>query len=713
MKKEVKNIIYVRLLFLVLVSFSIFAIALLYSQPKNFNLTGEAVSDFDNTLISYYPFNSSLLYKDVSNSNNLGCSGQICPEYTFVGKFDGAAIFDGVNDELALYGSASNVNRNKFSFSAWVKVDVSKDGNRRTIVEFSKDGGKRRGLAISANANNGKPVITYGDDIGKYVNTADLRDGQWHHLVFTYDEITPKFYLDGVLQSLAPEEIGAPSGIQTSISVGKSLIDGNPNYFKGAIDEVRIYNQALTQQQVTELYNYVPETAQIACSDNDNGKNYTAQGTTVQSFGGITQNSSVDFCSSGQLREFFCNSTNNVAVEIYSCPSGQSCNNGKCEIDVACTPATVTADCGNKNTITTCYDSGSIEGLFNKTITPSCDNNNCNMSNITYTLVQECTYGCNYNTNNSCLTQTPQQSGACLDSDSKIDGFGASALGLYDKGNVSLLNSSTSAISYYLDSCINSTDVLEWFCDSQGNKFNITYGCPAGCSNSACVSNQDYPDEICDDTDNGKNYTYSGIVEYSLDFNDLSFPDECEQNYVIEYFCSSDDYPDFTKYYCGSSKICSNGKCVPLSTNQTQGSTDDIDECTDGESTCDGTYYTYCANGLWLDPQQIPGQCGYQSSSSENNLPARLGSTSSSSEQGSKGLFYLLIILIILIIIGVVSAIIYHLVKRKNKMQNTKSPPYKSPPPSNSKSPPPYPPSGTQTSPSQPRTFASLRLPGR
>jgi len=492
-------------------------------------------------------------------------------------------------------------------------------------------------------------------------------------------------------------------GTSASISIGRTLVLDQTYYFKGTIDEVRIYNQALTAQQVTEIYGYVPQTPQAICSDNDNGKNYAVKGTATETFEGITQNSSIDYCLDNKLREFFCNSTSNVDVEIYPCFSGQSCNDGKCEIDVACTSATVNEDCGAKNNSLVCY-SGSI---YNQTITPACVSGSCDSSNVTRTLNKTCSYGCD-SSSVTCLTQT--QSVSCIDSDSDTDGFGTRAFGLYDKGNVSILSSSLGGVVYYQDSCANSTDVLEWFCDSSGDAYNLTYSCPAGCSNEACASSQGYPDESCDDSDNGKNYTHQGDVDYTLDNEELSFTDECERNYVVEYFCSSDDYPDFVKQSCGSSKICSDGECVPLSTNQSTGNINVSSECIDGESVCDGTYYNYCTNGRWLNAQQIPGQCGYQSITSRNNLARRLDSATDTSEQGSKGLFYLLLVLIVLIILGVI-IVIYYLMKKRDKTHNQKFGSSQSPAPP--KAPPfgPRHPPAAQPAQSNPPRFSYLKLP--
>jgi len=671
-----------------------------------FGITGKAITDTNNAnLVAYYPFDINA--NDQSgHANNLGCSSvSTCPGLT-TGKISKAYNFDGVNDQYT-DSSTSSLDINQYSTSAWIKTS-NKQG-RMTIVEFTKssaNGNNRRGIAISGNNNLGKPIIYYGNDKMKIGNTGDLRDGNWHHIVVIYDSTDSSMYVDGVSATLGAEDTTNSGSFSSQLKIGNSLTSQENSYFNGTIDDVRIYNKALTSNEVLELYNYEI----LNCIDTDvnltysDGKNYYLLGNTNVTRNGHLWSSNTDQCPTNtKVKEFFCSNGNFNSID-YDCPTDYSCQSGACIKNINGSACTQNSECGSKSNSLVCYTGN----IYNQTITPSCSGGSCDSSNITRILNKSCSYGCNPTTV-TCLSQT--QSQTCLDSDSGTDGFGASAFGLYGKGNVSVLNSTSSTTSYYLDSCSNSTAVLEWFCDSSGDIYNVTYNCPAGCSNEACVSNQNYPDEICDDSDNGKNYTYSGVVDYTLDLIDLSFPDECEQNQVIEYFCSNDNYVDFVKQSCGSTKICSNGKCIPLSNNQTDGNVNVSLECTDGTSSCDGSYYIYCANGQWLDSQQIPGQCDYQSSTLGNNLQGRLDNAGSSAEQGSKWLFYLLIILIILIIIGVISVITFYIIKRKNKSQNTKSPPSKSST-SGPKS-PPFPPSSGNSSQMPPvrKGFASLRLP--
>ena len=229
---------------------------------KFFGITGNAITDVDNAnLVSYYNFDEAE-GDDLKDNNELICSD--CPT-TISGKFSDGVYFDGAKTYLEKTG-AYNVNRDYYSIAAWIKVNPG--DSRNTILEFAKSDGKRRALMIAHDLQQGKPVTHYGDQKGRYANTADLRDGQWHHLVSTMDSSGPKIYLDGVEISLTAEESGAPFGTSSKISIGKSLIDTAPNYFNGTLDEVRLYNRALSVAEVKELYNYVPSVpAPIVCGN--------------------------------------------------------------------------------------------------------------------------------------------------------------------------------------------------------------------------------------------------------------------------------------------------------------------------------------------------------------------------------------------------------------------------------------------------------------
>jgi hypothetical protein len=86
-------------------------------------------------------------------------------------------------------------------------------------------------------------------------------DGAWHHLAGTYDGVTVRLYVDGVEQG---------TGTPATSAINYALADNNTfrigGYrsscvdflFTGDIDEVQIFNRALTAQEIAAIYSGTP-----------------------------------------------------------------------------------------------------------------------------------------------------------------------------------------------------------------------------------------------------------------------------------------------------------------------------------------------------------------------------------------------------------------------------------------------------------------------
>jgi hypothetical protein len=81
---------------------------------------------------------------------------------------------------------------------------------------------------------------------------------QWTHFVDTYDGSSVKIYLNGVLQTEAAYNLGIFQG-NSEVGIGASVGQGTPGQFispfKGKIDEISVYNRALTASEVQAIYN--------------------------------------------------------------------------------------------------------------------------------------------------------------------------------------------------------------------------------------------------------------------------------------------------------------------------------------------------------------------------------------------------------------------------------------------------------------------------
>jgi hypothetical protein len=96
-----------------------------------------------------------------------------------------------------------------------------------------------------------------GSAAGAGSNTAYLTPDTWYKLVYTYDGISARFYVNGVLNSTSPLSVPfTPNSMNLEIGRNNDPYSSLfPNWFNGAIDEIRIYNRALPQQAITQLVN--------------------------------------------------------------------------------------------------------------------------------------------------------------------------------------------------------------------------------------------------------------------------------------------------------------------------------------------------------------------------------------------------------------------------------------------------------------------------
>jgi hypothetical protein len=93
-------------------------------------------------------------------------------------------------------------------------------------------------------------------------------NGAWHHIVGKQEGTNASLYVDGVLcASGSVPAIGNGAG---SITVGR-FDGGKYYYFRGRIDEVRIYNRALSDTEITELFRLSASEPSPAASSNPPG----------------------------------------------------------------------------------------------------------------------------------------------------------------------------------------------------------------------------------------------------------------------------------------------------------------------------------------------------------------------------------------------------------------------------------------------------------
>ena len=162
------------------------------------------------------------------------------------GKISGAVSFDGVDDYVDAGNPTSLQMTDTFSVSAWVKqVAVSTNSSPVGKVTVSSAGW----MFYQTGAQTVRfYVYNYANSRANSGQLLPLNE--WVHVVGVSTPTITCIYLNGV-QHCENKGAGAYVESANSLKIGNGY-----NPFLGSVDDVRVYNRALTQADVTELYNY-------------------------------------------------------------------------------------------------------------------------------------------------------------------------------------------------------------------------------------------------------------------------------------------------------------------------------------------------------------------------------------------------------------------------------------------------------------------------
>ena len=150
-----------------------------------------------------------------------------------------AISFDGINDYVGITSDASGLTQLSIEF--WFKK-----GNTNTSGIFQwADNTLNSGFPWILLKDNGTSVTLLADDAYR-MSATGLTVGTWYHLAISYDGVNWKMYLNGILAGTSAGNIGTRP--KTHLFLG----NGSPYFWNGQMDEMRIWNMALTESQIRE-----------------------------------------------------------------------------------------------------------------------------------------------------------------------------------------------------------------------------------------------------------------------------------------------------------------------------------------------------------------------------------------------------------------------------------------------------------------------------
>ena len=205
-------------------------------------------------LVGYWSFDegSGTTVNDLSGRGNVGTL-QNGPTWT-TGRVGGALSFDGVNDLVSVLDSASLNITGTITIEAWIKTTSASVDFSSTII--TKGSGAY--FLTTGEYTFTTPRVTGFLWIGGAWHflrgNTPINDGNWHHAVMTYNGSHLKVYRNGILDAV-PRAVSGAIGVDSRpLNIGRYL-GTSSLFFRGSIDEVRIYNRALSATEIMASFN--------------------------------------------------------------------------------------------------------------------------------------------------------------------------------------------------------------------------------------------------------------------------------------------------------------------------------------------------------------------------------------------------------------------------------------------------------------------------
>lgn len=181
---------------------------------------------------------------DSSGQNNTGTVQGAT--WTTAGRYGGALTFDGTNDYVTVPDANSLDLTTGMTMTAWVRPTTL--GAWRQVLLKERPNGLTYAMYAtggSGNRPNGQASIGGVDrEVG---GTAAIAANAWTHLAVSYDGSTMRIYVNGT-QVATRAQTGAAATSSNALKIGGNAIWGE--WFAGQIDEVRVFNRALTAAEV-------------------------------------------------------------------------------------------------------------------------------------------------------------------------------------------------------------------------------------------------------------------------------------------------------------------------------------------------------------------------------------------------------------------------------------------------------------------------------
>lgn len=217
-----------------------------------------AQAGLEDGLVAYYPFNGNAIDQSGNSYDGTVYGGTNLIQDRF-GNLNNAYAFNGTDGYIGIESYNGISGTNARTVSAWFQTTA---GPYQTIAQWGED--TTGNLWLVSIDRWGKMAVAAYE--GGVYSDAEVKDGQWHMVTAVLEQGESsseniQLYIDGQLSSVPYEDtqctINTLTNNITRIGAWENS-NGLVRFFEGSIDDVRIYDRALSSNEILQLYN-VPE----------------------------------------------------------------------------------------------------------------------------------------------------------------------------------------------------------------------------------------------------------------------------------------------------------------------------------------------------------------------------------------------------------------------------------------------------------------------
>jgi hypothetical protein len=202
-------------------------------------------------LVAYWAMrNSGTTVFDEFGANNGVASNGVRFSYAD-GAVRAGAWFDGTNDSVVVPNSDSLSVSSALTLNAWINRPA---GNTNGVIVAKWGIGSDQSYGLRLDNANARLFVKTTNAISKTFSDILVPVNEWTMLSGVYDGSALRCYMNGSASTEEQPTGGSIAQSSKTVIMGFLDITGTPFFYSGNIDEVRIYNRALTADEIKQLY---------------------------------------------------------------------------------------------------------------------------------------------------------------------------------------------------------------------------------------------------------------------------------------------------------------------------------------------------------------------------------------------------------------------------------------------------------------------------